>query len=423
MAVTNGASQWAWLALACCSLLGCGGDDDNGTPSRTSLPPVIGCEAIDPAACDIQTTACQSKLFELAACMRGSEAGELPPITHVSVADYTSSLEEDAAMTQPGPEIPHIEAALTLVGLAEPGALSADASVMLQATSVLASYRYESKDIVIIDRNDMDQVDASATLLHELTHALQDRESDLAAYAEAHFDAPSDAFLAADSVVEGEARFHEYVYTVSAMGYDPHSYHFDRLFQGVVSEDETGLVELPAPYVLAPYVFPYDWGSLFIYRAWSGHQSILDLFASPPPTTHEIMGSVVKVTKDTFTPTQFASPSPPDAWVASADDVLGAFGAFLMLEKLAAPDRARALALAWRGDRMSIYAGSEASGDPTTTAFSWSLDFDTEANATVVAGLVAALDGVEVQTDGTTVTLAAADNGSDVAWALGASLQ
>jgi hypothetical protein len=416
--------RWGCLALTVSGLAGCGDDRDGSPPAGTSKRyyPVIGCESIDPAPCDVNATACQEKLLNLAACMRGSEPGELPPITHMTVNEYAASLREEVAQTKPSPDVPHVAATLTLLGLAEAGALDTDATVMLLSQSVAAFYRDDSDDVVLIDRPDADPIDSNATLLHELVHALQDRESDITAYKLAHFDADSDAFLAADSVVEGEARFHEDVFALSLLGLDPRTIDLTTLFENVAAQDEPAFLAEPSPILVAPLVFPYDWGARYVHLRWTDHQSILDLLAAPPKTTHTIMSSVTRVVDDTFEPKDIEAPSPPDAWGLVAEDDLGAFATFLMLQKLTDTDTARNFGLAWRGDHLSVYAGSEAAGDPSATAFAWSCDFDSEAHASGAAKLIQqGLTDIDVRVSGTRLTVAASDDGSNIDWAFAAS--
>jgi hypothetical protein len=419
--VKAGVSLWALMAFAACALIGCGKDDESSPAGVKKLYPVVGCESIDPTPCDVDATACQKKLLNLAACMRGSEPGELPPVTHMTVDAYAASLRAEAAQAEPDAEMSHVEAMLVLLGLAEPAALGTDADVMRAAASTLAFYRDESDDIVLIDHPDADPIESNGTLLHELVHSLQDRESDITGYRKAHLEGSSDAFLAADAIVEGEARFHEYVFDLSVLGYDPRNVDLDVFFKNIVAGDESAFLDEPSPITVVQYVFPYDWGARYVNLAWSDHQSILDLLAAPPSTTHTIMSSSERVTQDGFTAADFQAPSAPDAWVVAGDDEFGAFLTFLMLQKAAGTDEARDLALAWRGDHAFVYAGSEASGHQTSTAFVWSCDFDTAANANGAADVIrGALGDVEVRVSGSRLTVAANDAGSDAEWAFAA---
>jgi hypothetical protein len=402
--------------------MGCGEDDESSPAGAPKLHPVVGCESIDPAPCDVDAPACQQKLLRLAACMRGSEPGEVPPVTHLTVDEYAASLEDEAAHAPPDDAALHTDATLVLLGLAEPEALGADADISRAAASTLAFYREDSDDIVLIDHPEVDPIESNGTLLHELVHALQDRESDLGAYRKAYFDAASDTALAADAIVEGEARFHEYVFDLSLLGYDPRNIDWRRFFDNIVAADESAFLDEPSPITVVPYVFPYDWGARYVDLAWSGHQAMLDLLAAPPSTTHAMLSSIEGVTDDGFAAADFEAPVAPDAWSLAGEDELGAFVTFLMLQKPAGTQEARDLALAWRGDHLFVYGGSEASGDRTSTAFVWSCDFDSAAHATSAAGvLTGALGDVDVRATGSRVTVAANDDGSELEWAFGAA--
>jgi hypothetical protein len=143
---------------------------------------------------------------------------------------------------------------------------------------------------------------------------------------------------------------------------------------------------------------------------------MLALLAEPPVTTRVIMSSIHGVATEGVPSSSVpASPTPTDDWALVGTDTLGAFATYLMLQASA---NAEELALAWVGDELSVYRGSEASGDETTTAFVWSCVFDNEAHATAAVSLLAlAAPDADVKRSGKVVTLAATDDGSDVAWA------
>jgi hypothetical protein len=419
--VIRGVSVRMVALFLACALLGCGeASDRKARPSpNPSLHPVIGCEGIEPSACDIGDSECQQKLLSLAACMRGSPDPVLPPVSHITQDELRTQLEDQVATVEPNPDTQHFDAALELLGLAEPGALDVDASIDLVVANIAAFYRDDADDIVIIDRDDVDPQAASAILLHEMVHALQDQESDLTAYLETHYTSTLDRYLAAAAMVEGEARFHEFVFTGSMLGYDPRRIDWDALFQSAVDYDKEQLVMQASPITLAPYTFPYEWGARYVHLAWTGHDRMLALLADPPVTTRVIMSSVHSVaTEGAPSSSVPPSPAPTDDWALVGTDTLGAFATYLMLQ---ASGEAEELALAWVGDRLSVYRGSEGS-DETTTAFVWSCRFDNEAHATAAVGLLAlAAPDVEVKRSGQVVTLAAANDGSDVEWGFGAA--
>ena len=56
-------------------LVSCGASSESDPGSADELHPFPGCESIDPAPCDTRTPDCQTRLFSLAACMRGEDPG------------------------------------------------------------------------------------------------------------------------------------------------------------------------------------------------------------------------------------------------------------------------------------------------------------------------------------------------------------
>src|SRR5690606_15524295 len=112
-------------ALAACS----GGDADADAPlGPVRYHPVPGCEALDHTPCDIREATCQQRMLEIAACVRGSEAGRLPPVALMSKTAYAAYLEEQLAAEEPRPDPDHLERGLALLQLAAPGALSPSAT-------------------------------------------------------------------------------------------------------------------------------------------------------------------------------------------------------------------------------------------------------------------------------------------------------
>ena len=96
------------LVLVVATLVGCGSTDDEGASlGKPPRYPVPGCESVDHAPCDVRTTSCQTRLLALAACLRGEEPGELPPISHMSEAQYAAYLNDLMAETD-HPPIPII---------------------------------------------------------------------------------------------------------------------------------------------------------------------------------------------------------------------------------------------------------------------------------------------------------------------------
>ena len=107
--------------LCVASVAGCGDAASIGDPP---LHPVPGCEAINPAPCDVRTAPCQTRLLSLAACLRGDQPGTLPPITVMTESAYAAYMNDLVATRKPSPHIAAWESAFALIRLVQPGAFS-----------------------------------------------------------------------------------------------------------------------------------------------------------------------------------------------------------------------------------------------------------------------------------------------------------
>jgi len=142
------------------------------------------------------------------------------------------------------------------------------------ATGVLGYYDPTSKEIVV--RGDYASVYVRKTIVHELTHALQDQHFDLSHLLAAGFD---DRSIAARSLVEGDARRVEqnWVSTLSLAE------------QGLLERQAQahGDEEYPTGFSVGLGQFPYTLGSKFVNKLLTDRgQAALDAaFATSPPTS------------------------------------------------------------------------------------------------------------------------------------------
>jgi hypothetical protein len=410
-----------WLSpiVLSVALAGCGGDPEVSDDSLGDSPQfrVAGCEAVDHSACDVRGEACQTRLLALAACLRGDEPGALPPITLMTEQEYADYLNDLIALDPP-PDPNHYEAALTMLGLVEPGAFSPGTVVAESVARVWGVYRADKKDILLIDHGaDSDAESASNVLVHEFVHVLQDRDVDLAAFQEEHVTS-YDSSLATRAVVEGEARLHQTRHWASLLGLNPAEIDWRQRFQGSLELGEAWVLEQPSPYSATRAEFPYAWGARYMHFAWEqgGLMGVLERFASPPKTSRALMASADGIAQPDATPIVFTAPTAPAPWTPAAENVLGAWSVFLAFATVQEPESARALALAWRGDGLFVYA------DPTSaaprTAVVWRMDFADDTSASLAAQVAAGMaPPLEVWREGTRVTLARSDSDLPLDWA------
>jgi len=67
------------------------------------------------------------RLFAMAACLRGDQPGELPPVTVLSEADFAAMLAADPAVTTPPPHLAAWDWSLSALRLIQRGALAPQA--------------------------------------------------------------------------------------------------------------------------------------------------------------------------------------------------------------------------------------------------------------------------------------------------------
>jgi len=367
------------------TLSGCSGDrvlllpSDPEPPSRDRYAegrvPLPGCERFEYTHCDIHDPACLLELANIAACLRGDDtAGRAPVVSFWSEADVEAELVRRFDRT-PRADPDHFEVALTRFGLTQPDALDSASRAALSAQRWAALYDYERQEIIVVDHAEpLDAFNQDVLMLHELVHALQDRDHDLEAFVDAYGQG-SDGDLRAQSVIEGEARLHEQRYLAALSGLDIAELDLERTFDNLHEASENWLFEQPDLYSASRSSAPYAHGAEYVFHVWSsgGEPAVRALFDAPPDTMHDILSSAwggaidieVEAVNDTL------PPDPPEARLA-AWTTMGAWGVYL-LARPRLPDaeaHARELALAWRGDRLEAFSfGAE------QTAARWQIQF------------------------------------------------
>ncbi|HKO47309.1 MAG TPA: hypothetical protein VJV79_06280 [Polyangiaceae bacterium] len=406
-----------WLLLVPLALA-CGGSDDDDSPlGPPVLHPVPGCESIDPAPCDVRRPECQQRLLSMAACLRGESVMAPPAIQVLSEADYSNYLAELLAAQMQDPNIEQVEVGFNLLKLIERGALSAQARAEDHAKFAAGVYRTDTKDVLIIDHGDsFDAEAASSVLVHEFVHALQDRDLGLSAFkAQAN---SVDEGWAYSAMLEGEATLHHTRYGAAMLGLDSAKVDWTAHFQNSLAHGEQRLLSEASPYLASYKYFPYAWGGRYMHFTWlaGGMDAVRGRFSAPPTMTHTLLASTMGAVDSDITPNELTLAAPPPEWTQIAGPwTLGAWGIFLAFEKAATTlDSVRAMALAWRGDSLGIYASHETS----QTAVLWRLEFTDESTAVQAKVAAERIVGVgNVRQDGHGVVIAKTDGGSAVDWA------
>lgn len=410
----------AWAAT---SGVACG---DN-LPFRDPIHPVPGCEAVEHAPCDVRTPACQQQLFAVAACLRAGAgaAGGPPPVTVMTEDDFAAYLAARNAMSPPSAARENItqqwDWALSTLGLIEPGALSPSAMMMEDVTFIAGLYRPDTKDVLVVDHGGaFDRLSGSIVLVHEMVHALQDREIDLGQFFSGHVHS-TDSALAVRSMIEGEARFHETRYMAAVLGLDPATIDWMKRFESTLVLDQSRLLMEPSPFTATSRMFPYEWGARYIYLTWTGagQEGVRARYTAPPETTRALMASMDRAVDAEAAPETLAGPTPPADWATIDSGTLGAWTLFLLLADLGTPDQARILALHWRADGFWLYQGPGSPSPLATRALVWRIELGDDTTASEVVRALAFRTGSYVRQVGSTVHLVATSTFTPPDWAFG----
>lgn len=377
------------LALAC---------GDEGARSPAPLPPplvqdpvpVPGCETLDYQRCDVRLPECVDNLAQIASCMRGgATAGPSPEVTFLTQAEAEQNLLE-ALSAAPPPSPNHFERALVLLELTQPSSFEPQATAARLAQGYAAYYRRDSGQLVVIDHGGALGVTNAGTpavqalVLHELIHALQDREHDLDAFAVAH-QQDSDGNLRGSCLIEGEARLHELRLYSALWGIDVSAVDWADELRVRSNETEDGVFLETDLYAASFLNVPYTYGAAYVERIWAeqGATGVRSLFDTPPANVREILAPLwgLGPAQSSLRP---PAPLAPEGLTREAFSSLGAWGLYLLARpRSPSIEVARELALSWSGDLLEAFSF----GDGQTAA-SWTIELATEAHAASLASLL-----------------------------------
>jgi len=404
-------------ALLCLAALtaACGSVD----PQKAATPqprPVPGCEQLDVAPCDTLDRACQQSRLELAACLRQTVPGLLPPVTMMTEQAYA----EDQAAKFDGTQSSrtgHFETAMNWLGLVQPGAFRMRPGPDSTADSAV-SYRWRERDLFIIDHGrPADDAASNIAMVAALIRALRDRDIDIGHWSSEVAISDADSVWGANAMYFGEAQFYSNRYKAALAGLTPSSADEFAQINDSIREDIAWIRAQPSPYVASNTRFAYNFGARAAYLAWqekNGAEGVNALYDSKL-LTHQLMASETEASPPP-TLKYHAIPRAPAEW--DQDPVvtaLGAWGLFLSLSRNLSTDAAWSLALKWSGEQLFVYNGIEPSSD---TALVWQLELADETSASSLEeALSAGTPGAQVRRAGTFVTLTLATTQDPLDWA------
>lgn len=164
-------------------------------------------------------------------------------------------------------------------------------TIDLLTEQAAAFYDYDEKKLFLMDSTSVSgEVE---TLAHELSHALADQHFDLDKYMNDTND-DDDANLARTAVVEGQASWLMFAYSLKENGQSPQP--TEKMLADAFSDDATATTEYPvlksSPlYIQQSLLFPYSEGTLFfdaVYRK-QGKSAFSMVFTEPPVDSAQVM--------------------------------------------------------------------------------------------------------------------------------------
>jgi hypothetical protein len=328
--------------------------------------------------------------FAQLSALRGlPSAGSPPPVVVRSRSETRRFLDQEMNRKYPPALIEAEQKSLIAWGLAPPDFDLRAFFLDLMEEQAAAYYDTVGKVVVLADWLTLEQ--QQAALVHELVHALQDREISLD-----RFISPSrgqgDQLLAREALVEGEAVALSLELTLRPQGLDLLKTPDLTAIQQLIAAQSVGPVFDRAPrFIKDLLLFPYTHGIAFVHqfrqrRPWS---AMSGLYRDPPRSTSQILhpAKLFDLRQD---PLPIALPDLSAAlapgWRRADEDEMGEWALGEVLAAHVEEGAARRLAEGWRGDRYQVWEASPAL--LLVYRVAWETEAIAEAFAQAYAGLL-----------------------------------
>jgi hypothetical protein len=412
---------------------------------RASRPALAGllllvmgsaCDQKEIATCDITQRACQESIYYRMLNLRGDgydPFGGLPPVTVITEDEYRAILLADQAAAPPSPEEKADDKALELLHFTPPatpppgdggvdgGAGNQDAgnsSIDDQVAHIYAFYDQDTKTVTVISHPNQTGSQPVLTgmyvLAHELVHALQDRELDLK---RTHFSS-SDDYLAYKGMVEGDARFYEYLFDndlrvmQGLAPADALQWPDDELEYAYAHFDELGSPLFAAQYLMYPFGAKYE---ATAYRS-GGNAAVRHAYAKEPQHTVGFMvgpdGRVPPVSSGAVSEPPVVCSLLTTKGAIKERDQMGAVPIYTFLRAWGVDHAASfATAQTWTGDYLFV----QANADLSTTAVAWRLEFSAAVPAAIALVLTASGE-LSVRTGAKSIEITTTDSTTPLVW-------
>jgi hypothetical protein len=341
-------------------------------PSAAELPPPTN--PGPQAAPTARQTRLIERMLRRVEAARGLEARKAVPGVRLERSELIARVKEHVSRELPPEAIRNEGLALALFGFV-PTQFDYEAAEYQLLEDQLAGY-YEPADGTMYLARDLGDDEATATLAHELVHALQDQHWDLELRAK-YEAGEGDRSEAVSALAEGDATSAMFDVMIAAAAPSSGKTAIDLSDDAFVSQIRDGMSQGPgasAPHVMRSSLSaPYIYGTLFVNRLRRmGGWSAVDRAWDDPPTTSE---QILHMDKWLAHEPPISVAAPTFAalgagWRAADEDSEGEVGARIAFEEWMDPAAAAETSAGWGGDRGLLVTKDEQS------AFAWRLRYD-----------------------------------------------
>lgn len=301
--------------------------------------------------------------FTQLATLRGIPApGPPPPVVIRSRSEIRRYAEQELNRKYPLPRLEAERKALVAWGL-----IPADfdlRGLLLDLLQEQAGAYYDPVAKVMVLADWLKPEEQQLALIHELVHAIQDREIPLDQFL-SKVPGQGDQLLARQALVEGEAMALSLEILLKAQGLELARIPDLSGIQQLVTALATGAVFARVPKFLQDLLhFPYVGGLIFVhqFRLRQPWAALSQLYRDPPRSTTQILHPE-KFLDRREDPVSITFPDLKailaQAWRLASEDELGEWGLAAVLKTFLDQAAGRRLASGWRGDRYQVWADDQ----------------------------------------------------------------
>ncbi|MFH1226589.1 MAG: hypothetical protein V1701_01645 [Planctomycetota bacterium] len=260
----------------------------------------------------------------------------------------------------------------------------------LYTEQIAGYYDAEAKELYTISPGSADKVEPQKeifgvpwerlTVIHEMTHALQDQHFDLLSLPMDSLE-NDDLATAVKSLIEGEATFVMYDYLFRQGGLN-----MILLPDMSKSSEEAppganeSIMEQAPPYIKEGLTFPYVKGVEFIkfIKGREGWAGIDKIYSDLPSSTEQILHPQKYILEDRDYPVAVKLPElkedlPSNKWQVQLRNVMGEFNVEIILRQFLPTLRTEKIAEGWGGDEFMVWENN----DSKQILLAWFVNWDT----------------------------------------------